>query len=332
MFALDFAAPYKVPRRGSTTAALWARETAARTPPVPPLTFAEAWRAYRRTEPRLPPKPPPVAPRRVADLGEIADGFDLFVLDAWGVLNLGDTPIAGAAAAVARLRAAGKRLLVLSNDGTRESEAAAERHRRRGFDFRAEDILPGIALLPDVLAGLGSAAPLGLIADPPAPYPALTGAMSPLDDDPAAYDAVSGFVFLSSDSWSEARQALLQQSLARRPRPLVIGNPDIVSPEPDGMAAEPGLFGHRIAEATGLRPVFCGKPFAPIYARITARFPAIAPGRVLGVGDTLHTDILGGRAAGWRTLLIENGFCRGQDGAALAAECGIWPDFIAPRL
>jgi glycerol-1-phosphatase len=297
---------------------------------VPPLTFAEAWRAYRRAEVRLPPKPPAVVPRRIADLGEIADGFDLFVLDAWGVLNLGDTPIAGAAAAVARLRAAGKRLLILSNDGTREPAAAAERHRRRGLDFRAEEVLPGIALLPDVLAGL--AAPLGLIADPPAPYPALTGAMRLLDDDPAAYDAVSGFVFLSSDGWSEARQALLHRSLARRPRPLVIGNPDIVSPEPDGMAAEPGLFGHRIAEATGLRPIFCGKPFAPIYARIAALFPAIVPGRVLCVGDTLHTDILGGRATGWRTLLIENGFCRGQDGAALAAECGIWPDFLAPRL
>jgi glycerol-1-phosphatase len=305
---------------------------AAITPPVSSLTFAEAWRAYRRAEVRLPPKPPPVVPRRIADLDEIAGDFDLFVLDAWGVLNLGDTPIAGAAAAVARLRAAGKRLLVLSNDGTREPEAAAERHRRRGFDFRAEEILPGIALLPEMLAGLGLGAPLGLIADPPAPYPALTGAMRPVDDDPAAYAAVFGFVFLSSDGWSEARQAQLLQSLARRPRPLVIGNPDIVSPEPYGMAAEPGLFAHRIADATGLRPVFCGKPFAPIYARIAALFPGIAPGRVLCAGDTLHTDILGGRAAGWRTLLIENGFCGGQDGAALAAECGIWPDFIAPRL
>jgi ribonucleotide monophosphatase NagD (HAD superfamily) len=52
---------------------------------------------------------------------------------------------------------------------------------------------------------------------------------------------------------------------------------------------------------------------------------------VLCVGDTLHTDILGGRSAGHRTLLVEDGFCAGVDGAALAAECGIWPDFIAAR-
>ncbi|HZB93009.1 MAG TPA: HAD hydrolase-like protein [Stellaceae bacterium] len=296
------------------------------------LTFAEAWSAYRRAETRLPPKPPPVTPRRIAALAEIADAFDLFVLDAWGVLNIGETPIAGAVAAVAKLRAAGKAVVVLSNDGTREPEAAAERHRRRGFDFAPTEILPGIALLPEVVARLAAPGPLGLIADPPAPYPALTGAMLPLADDPAAYDAVAGFVFLSSDGWSEARQRLLQASLARRPRPLVVGNPDIVSPDPLGMATEPGFFTHGLAEAAGLFPIFCGKPFAPIYRHLWARHPGIAPERVLAVGDTLHTDILGGRAMGWRTLLIEDGFCRGQDGTVLAADCGIWPDFIAPRL
>jgi ribonucleotide monophosphatase NagD (HAD superfamily) len=299
---------------------------------VPSLTFAEAWRAYRRAEARLPAKPPPLTPRRIADVAEISAHFDLFVLDAWGVLNIGDTPIAGAAAAVAGLRAQGKRLLVLSNDGTREPASAASRHRSRGFDFRADEILPGIALLPELLERLRPPAPIGLIADAPAPYAPLTQPMLPLADDPGGYDAVSAFVFLSSDHWNEARQALLQQSLARRARPLVVGNPDIVSPEPDGMAAEPGLFAHRIADATAVRPVFCGKPFAPIYERVRALHPGIAPGRVLCVGDTLHTDILGGRAAGFHALLIEDGFCRGQDALALAADSGIWPDFIAPRL
>ena len=297
---------------------------------MPSLSFAEAWRAYRRAEARLPPKPPPVMPRRIAETADIAAAFDLILLDAWGVLNIGDAPIATAAHAVAGLRARGKRLLVLSNDGTREPETAAARHRRRGFDFSADEILPGIALLPDALAQLP--APIGLIADPPAPYPAVTAPMLPLGDDPRAYDEVAGFLFLSSDHWSEARQALLEASLARRPRPLVVGNPDIVSPEPGGMALEPGLFAHRIAETVGIAPLFCGKPFAPIYERVRARFPGIAPERVLCVGDTLHTDILGGRAMGFRALLVEDGFCRGQDASALAAECGIWPDFIAPRL
>ena len=299
---------------------------------MPSLTFADAWREYRRAEARLPPKPPPVAPRRIAGVAEIARDFDLFLLDAWGVLNIGDAPISGAAAALAALRRQGKRLLVLSNDGTREPAAAAARHRARGFDLGEDEVLPGIALLGEVLARLAPAAPVGLIADPPAPYPALTGAMLPLADTVGDYNAVSAIVFLSSDDWTDARQALLEASLARHPRPLVIGNPDIVSPEPQRMATEPGYFGHRIADRGAVQPIFCGKPFAPIYARALSRHPGIDPRRVLCIGDTLHTDILGGRAAGFRTLLIEDGFCRGRDGMALAAECGIWPDFIARGL
>src|SRR5205807_803880 len=127
-------------------------------------------------------------------------------------------------------------------------------------------------------------------------------------------------------------QALLQASLAREARPLVVGNPDIVSPSPDVMAVEPGHFAHRLDDVLGIRPLFLGKPYPAIYRRVAARHPDIAPDRVLCVGDTLHMDILGGRLAGYRTMLVESGFCRGHDAMALCRESGIWPDFIAPRL
>ena len=297
---------------------------------MPTLTFAEAWRCYRRAEPRLPAKPAPVAPRRIRGVAEIAADFDLIVLDAWGVLNLGDAPIPTAAAAVAGLRAAGKRLIVLSNDGTRRGAEAAARHRRRGIAIADDEIVAGIDLLPEVIGALAPA--LGLIADGPPPFPTLLGSALPLADDPRAYDRAGAILFLSSDGWSDGRQRLLEASLAAAPRPLIIGNPDVASPEPLRMAAEPGYFAHEAAERIGIAPIFCGKPFPPIYARVAALHPDIAPERVLCVGDTLHTDVLGGRAAGYRALLVEEGFCRGRDGPALAAECGIWPDFVAPRL
>jgi ribonucleotide monophosphatase NagD (HAD superfamily) len=299
---------------------------------VPQLSFDAAWAAYRRAEPRLPPKPPPVAPRRIAGIAEILDEVDLVLLDAWGVLNIGDRVIPSALDAVKALRRAGKRLMILSNSGSHDPAESIARHNRRGFDFRLDEIVTGLDLLPGTLARLALPTPLGLIADPPAPCRAITGAMLPLGDDPADYDRVSGVVFLSSDGWSEARQARLEASLARRPRPLLVGNPDIVSPEPGYMNCEPGYYAHRIAAATVVEPVFLGKPFAPVYERARRRHADVPPERVLCVGDTPHTDVLGGRCAGFRTLLVEDGFCAGRDALALSAECGIWPDFVAPRL
>jgi glycerol-1-phosphatase len=300
--------------------------------PLPLLDFATAWRAYLDAAPRLPALPAPVTPRRVAGIAEIAGAFDLVVLDAWGVLNLGDSVIPAAPAAVAELRRRGKRIVVLSNDGSSDKAMAVAKHRRRGFDFAGEEIIAGIDLLPDALSGLPAPERLGLIADDPLPFAALTGRMRRLADRAADYDEVEGFVFLSSDGWSEARQAKLRASMARRRRPLIVGNPDIVSPAPDAIAVEPGHYAHRLAAEFALAPIFLGKPYAAIYRKLAERHPDIAPDRVLCVGDTPHTDILGGRSAGYRAMLVEDGFCRGRDALALCRESGIWPDFIAPRL
>jgi glycerol-1-phosphatase len=299
---------------------------------VPLITFERAWREYRHAEVRLPTKPPPVKPERVAGIDALRDRFDLLILDAWGVLNLGDTPIPRARHAVARLRAAGMPLLVLSNDAAGDKAEAVARHRRRGYDFISDEIIAGLDLLPETLASLALSAPVGLIADPPAPMPALTTAMHPLGDDAPAYDRAAGFVFLSSDTWTEGRQAHLAASIARRPRPLIVCNPDIASPGGDMLNAEPGFYAHRIASETRAVPIFCGKPDAAIYRVALGRAGGVAPQRVLCVGDTFHTDILGARAAGCRAMLVEDGFCAGRDVLALAAECGIWPDFVAPGL
>ncbi|MBV9522548.1 MAG: HAD hydrolase-like protein [Alphaproteobacteria bacterium] len=299
---------------------------------MPTLAFDTAWDAYLSAASRLPAAPPPIVPRRIASVAEIAGDFDLIILDAWGVLNLGETPIATARPTVDALRRLGKRLVVLSNDGSCDKPMAVAKYRRRGFDFAAEEIVTGIDLLAETLAALPPAPTLGLIADDPLPFPALTHPMLRLGDDAAAYERAAGFVFLSSEDWSERRQALLRASLAARSRPLVIGNPDIVSPGLDEIAIEPGYYAHRLAAELGIAPIFLGKPFAAVYRRVGALHPTIAPERILCVGDTPHTDVLGARAQGYRALLVEDGFCRGRDAAALCRACGIWPDFIAPRL
>lgn len=299
---------------------------------MPFITFEHAWHEYRRAERRLPPKPRAVVPERVAGIAAIRDHFDAVLLDAWGVLNLGDAPIPRALAAVTELRGAGVPLLVLSNDAAVDKAGAVAKHRRRGYDFRAEEIIAGLDLLPQTLAALALEAPPGLIADPPAPMQALTGAMPALGDDPAVYERVTAIAFLSADRWSEPRQALLRESLVGRPRPLIVCNPDIASPEAHMLNAEPGYYAHRIADEIGEAPILCGKPESGIYRKALERLEGIRPERVLCVGDTLHTDILGARAAGFRAMLVEDGFCAGRDALALAAECGIWPDFVAPGL
>ena len=60
---------------------------------------------------------------------------------------------------------------------------------------------------------------------------------------------------IGSATWSEARQDRLEAALGQTPRPVLVGNPDIVAPRATGFSVEPGYYAHRLAD---LRPEVCG--------------------------------------------------------------------------
>ncbi len=304
-------------------------------------TFESAWAAYRAAERRLPPAPAGLpAPQWVDGLRPLLalGRYDAIVLDAWGVLNLGEAPIGSAVAAFQAIRDTGVPLRILSNDGSSDPEAAAARHTRRGFPVRSEEIVFGLDLLADALATLHlSPRRCALIAPRPAPFAAVTAEMLDFDT-PAASDA-DAFVYLSTVGYTPETHTRLESLLRARPRPLLVGNPDIVSPSVDGLEIEPGHFAHLLADATGVEPVFLGKPSPAIYTRLLKTLPPHLtdhPERVLCVGDTPHTDILGAAAAGHDTLLVLGGLMRGAESpdsaVALCEAAGLRPTWVAPEI
>lgn len=89
---------------------------------------------------------------------------------------------------------------------------------------------------------------------------------------------------------------------------MVVCNPDVACPYGDRISAEPGFYAHMLA-ARGLADVtFLGKPFRGVYDLVGQRFPNVARERMLMVGDSPHTDVLGARGAGMNVLLVECGF------------------------
>ena len=127
-----------------------------------------------------------------------------------------------------------------------------------------------------------------------------------------------------------ALQTRLTETLRRKPRPLVVANPDIVAPREGGLTLEPGLYAHDLADAIGLHSAWFGKPFPDAFAEARRRLPGLPADRIAMVGDTLHTDVLGGAAAGMGTVLITaHGLFAGRDVAPYIARSGIAPAFVA---
>lgn len=297
--------------------------------PAPVVDVETAFARYEAIRHRLPQARFPVTSRRAATLSEVADDYDVFVLDAFGVLNVGERPIPGAVARVAELRARGKRLFVLTNGATHRRISALEKYGQLGFDFTAEEVVSS----RDVAASALRAAPEGFLwaaaAGPQAGFDDLDARVADLEADPVLYDTADGFVLLSSATWRAGDQERLVASLTARPRPVVVANPDLVAPREAGLTLEPGWWAHDLADRAGVAPTYFGKPFQDAYDVIKARCPDVAPARMAMVGDTLHTDVLGGRAAGMGTVLIlAHGLFAGRDAQTFVVRSGVRPDVL----
>ncbi len=290
------------------------------------VTTDWAFSRYEAVRARLPATQFPANSLHAANLEEVADRYDAFVLDAFGVLNVGDTPIPGAVARMAALRAMGKRLVVLTNAASYTRVAALVKYRKLGFDFRDNEVVSSRDVAAARLAPGGL---WGVVAATGDSFADLPGRMVDVIDTPDGFDTADGFLFLSSARWTAALQDRLMRALAHRMRPLVVANPDIVAPQEGGLSVEPGAYAHDLADQLGLVPQWFGKPFGDGFADAMARLGGIPAARVAMVGDTLHTDILGGRAAGMGTILVaRHGLFAGRDVASYITRSGIVPDVI----
>lgn len=287
-----------------------------------------AFARYEAIRPRLPAAHYPARSSVLSSLEEVADHVDGFLLDAFGVLNVGETAIPGAVARMASLRARGKRLAVLTNAASYTRSQLLAKYRKLGFDFTADEVAASRDVAVARLEGIAPGATWAVIAAAGDTFADIPARVLDAVADPSALADADAVLFLSTARWTPALQARLVDALERNLRPFVIANPDLVAPREGGLTLEPGLFGHDLLDRIGADAHWFGKPFPEAFAEGIAR-TGLAPARLAMVGDTLHTDVLGGAAAGCRSVLVtDHGLFTGRDTAPFIAASGITPDFI----
>ena len=86
---------------------------------------------------------------------------------------------------------------------------------------------------------------------------------------------------------------------------MVCANPDLVVIVGETMSICAGMFAKRYQELGG-EVFYHGKPHPSVY-RTCLGLLDLPPERVLGIGDSLRTDIAGAAAAGLHSLLLQDG-------------------------
>ena len=240
--------------------------------------------------------------RMLPGFAALAAGYDGFILDLWGVIHDGVAPYPGAAEVLARLLAAGKPAVLLSN-APRRAHVAQVGLRAMGIaDALYTGILtsgeavhrllrdrtdPFFAALGERVYHLGperdrnvvEGLPLRLVARPEeASFVLNTG---PDDErsptDPAACDA-------------ELRACLAAHL------PMICANPDLEVIRGGVLVVCAGTTTQRY-EAMGGEARWVGKPDAAIYGPVLDLL-GVPRDRVLAVGDALRTDIAGAAGVG----------------------------------
>jgi len=294
------------------------------------IDFNIAFDAYESVRHRLPRYEQTMAqPKTINTLDDVADDFDVFFLDAFGVLNIGEKVIPNVPERVASLQKLGKRVLVVSNAAGFPHATLVQKYKRLGYDFDPEDIITSRAALLKATVHLKDKH-WGLMATRSTGLEDLEELrVSYIEEDSSIYDDVDGFLMLGSAAWTETRQALLEKSLRDKPRPVFVGNPDIVAPRESGFSTEPGYYAHRLADNVGVVPEFFGKPFKNIYELAFERIGKVEKSRILMVGDSLHTDILGANCIGIQSALVSNyGFFANQGLETALKTAQMFPDYI----
>ncbi len=259
-------------------------------------------------------------PNILDGIGTLASEHDWFVVDQWGVLHDGYTAHPGAIDCLRRLRQVGP--VALISNTSRRVPAAEAVLRQLGFTRDLYDAcFTAGELAADWLEqrARSTAHPLRVhrLNGPP-------GADSLLHtvDVEVVPQVDTADVVLVTGTHSGARtdfDAPLHQA-AERQLPLLCGNPDIRSIQPDGSFLWcPGAFAEQYA-AMGGPVVHFGKPRPGIYE--AARVATGHRARGLAFGDSLAHDVKGALGAGLGIVLIT----RGIHGPELGLAPGARPD------
>ena len=290
-------------------------------------------KAYENIRPVLPVTCYPERFERSHDLGPLTGRYDAFFFDAFGVLNIGDTAIDKAAERISAVRRAGRHVHIVSNAASTTIPALHRKYTRLGFDFHPNEIVSSRVALIHYLC---EQQPQwwGVMAPPGADMTDLGVDVVNLAEQPTAFDHVDGFILLSAFGWTEVLHERLLLSLMSRSRPVLLANPDLAAPRESGFSIEPGQIAQSLRVGANCQPIAFGKPYRAIFDIALSRLsPTISRERVLMIGDTLHTDVLGGCNAGLHTALVtSNGACAALDWADAINTTGIVPHHVLDHI
>lgn len=244
---------------------------------------------------------------------ELADRYDGFLIDAYGVLVTSGGPLPGAADFVSELANRGILYAVVTNDASRSRRSCRESLLEKGIDVAADRFVTSGSLLARWFDGRQGIRTSVLGPEDSVAYAVEAGCeVVDLGDDPDAVVLAdeAGYPFVATLDLLLSH--VLRRARGGDPVELVLPNPDLMYPKSgDGFGIASGgiaqmlesLWDHALGSGK-VRFERLGKPQPAIYE---AGVELVGTRNVVMLGDQLATDIAGAVAFGIDSALVEGG-------------------------
>ncbi|MBA2312041.1 MAG: HAD-IIA family hydrolase [Actinobacteria bacterium] len=253
------------------------------------------------------------------------DQYEALVCDLDGVVYRGDRAIDGAAEALGRLRDSGVKLLFCTNNSRSTLEQYVAKLTGLGIEVEPAEILTSAAVLEEILIERALGGKTALAVGGEGVRSALVGAGMVVNDDPES--SVADLVAVGWDpgfDYAAMRRAALA---VRASASLIATNDDAAFPAAEGeLWPGAGAILASIEVAAGAKGEVLGKPHRPMMDAAARRLAPAA--RIAVVGDRAETDLAGGVAMGWPTILVLSGVTTGAEARRLDPK----PDYVLDDL
>jgi HAD superfamily hydrolase (TIGR01458 family) len=221
------------------------------------------------------------------------------LLDIDGVLYVDDEPVAGAVAAVRRLRAAARTLRFVTNTTNRSRAATLAKLARLGFGVCEDELITPAALAVRVCRDRGHRHVALFVRDE-------------VEVDFAGLEAVSGDASADAVIVGDLGDAWSYETLNAAFR-LVMDGADLIALQKnrfwlraDGLSLDVGPFVAALEYATGREATVVGKPAVAFFEQALADAGAVAVEAAM-VGDDVESDVGGALRAGLAAVLVRTG-------------------------
>ncbi len=272
---------------------------------------------------------------------EIFQSFDAILLDSYGVIKNHRGLLPDIGETISMIRDSRIPFRILTNDASRGPEHQREAFESLGLSgIHTEEIITSGMMAKNFLLQKitsGTVAYLGTskAAEHIVQQNLITIPVSEVDLEDLTN--LSALVFLDDEGFDWNRDINKVLNILRRVNiPVIVANSDQIYPttKNDVSIATGGIA--KLVEATLSRKfIHFGKPdtqmFMYAYEHLTKEGP-IERNKILMVGDTLHTDILGGNKFGVKTLLVLSGNTRSDNMDMMIRSTGIIPDYVCESI